>query len=323
MRSWQAKARRMAMMVGVALAAQAWPALASKTVTVGTAGVMGVYYPLGGALCRMVNVTRKVHKLRCSVEPSEGSVSNIKGVLAGDLDMGIAQSDTQFYAQQGQGAFAGKPQSKLRVLFNVYPESLTLMAREDSGIRRVEDLKGKRVSLGTAGSGTRVTADLVLNAVGVRREDLKAALEMKIVEMAPALCDGKMDAFVFVAGHPNPVLQDAASGCRTRVVPITGPQVDALLAARPYYTRVAIPASTYKGMDSAQSTLGTVASIVVSSDMPDDVAYAITRAVFESFDDFRRLHPALAGLTKEQAAKGSPIATHPGAMRYFKEVGLQ
>src|SRR5690349_15106058 len=175
---------------------------APTTIRIGTAGVMGVYYPLGGALCRMVNVTRKVHKLRCSVEPSEGSVANIRGVLAGDVDMGIAQSDTQFYAREGQGPFAGKPQPKLRALFNVYPETLTIVAREDSGIRSLQDLKGKRVSLGTAGSGTRTTMELILAAAGLRKEDLKAALDTKIVEMAPALCENKMDAFAFVAGHP-------------------------------------------------------------------------------------------------------------------------
>lgn len=312
-------------MVALVLALSHVPAReaeAAQTVTIGTAGVMGVYYPLGGALCRMVNVTRKVHKLRCSVEPSEGSVSNIRGVLAGDLDMGIAQSDTQFYAREGQGPFGGKPQPKLRALFNVYPETLTLIAREDAGIRSVSDLKGKRVSLGTAGSGTRATMELLLQAAGVRKEDLKAALDTKIVEMPTWLCESKMDAFAFVAGHPNPILQDAAGGCRTRIVPVTGPAVDGLLAAHPYYMRASVPGGVYKGTDSPQPTLGTTATIVVSADMPDAVAYAITKAVFDNFDDFRKLHPSLATLTKEQALKGQPVPFHPGAEKYLREAGL-
>ena len=175
------------------------PATAAPvTITIGTAGVMGVYYPLGGAVCRMVNVTRKVHKLRCSVEPSEGSVANIRDVMSGAVDVGIAQSDTQYHARQGEGPFKDKPQPKLRALFNVYPEMLVVMAREEANVRRFEDLKGKRVSIGTPGSGTRATMDLVMNAHGVARGDLKAAVEMKFVEMPPALCENKIDAFVFV-----------------------------------------------------------------------------------------------------------------------------
>lgn len=322
MRRWRASGVAMVALGVALLHVPAHEAGAAQTVTIGTAGVMGVYYPLGGALCRMVNVTRKVHKLRCSVEPSEGSVANIRGVLAGDVDMGIAQSDTQFYAREGQGPFGGTPQPKLRALFNVYPETLTLIAREDSGIRAVSDLKGKRVSLGTAGSGTRATMELVLQAAGVRKEDLKAAPEVKIVEMPTSLCEGKIDAFSFVAGHPNPILQDAANGCRTRIVPVSGPGVDGALAARPYYMRTQVPGGVYKGTDAAQPTLGTTATIVVSADMADEVAYAITKAVFDNFDDFRKLHPALASLTKEQALRGHPVPFHPGAEKYFREVGL-
>jgi len=294
---------------------------APQTVTIGTAGVMGVYYPLGGAICRMVNVTRKEHKLRCSVEPSEGSVANIKSVLDGDIDVGIAQSDVQFYAREGEGPFQDKPQPKLRALFSVYPELLTLMARDDADIRRFEDLKGKRVSIGTSGSGTRATMDLVMNAYAMKRSDLKAAVEMKFVEMPTALCENKIDAFVFVAGHPNAIFQDAAAGCKARVVPVAGPRIDALIAGRPYYTKADVPA-IYKGMDGPQPTFGTIATIVVSEDMPEATAYAITKAVFESFDDFRKLLPALANLKKREALTGETVPFHPGAVKYFKEAGL-
>jgi len=298
------------------------PAVAAQTVTIGTAGVMGVYYPLGGAICRMVNVTRKVHKLRCSVEPSEGSVANIRGVLANDFDVGIAQSDMQYAAREGEGPFEGSAQPKLRALFSVYPELLTVMAREDASIRSLADLRGKRVAVGPAGSGTRATMELAMEAVGLKRSDLRAALEMKFVETAPALCENKIDAFAFVAGHPNAIFHEAADTCRTRVIPVDGAQIDALVAAKPYYAKAEIPGKVYKGTDAAQPTFGTMATIVVSADMPDDVAYAITKAVFDNFDDFRKLHPALAGLTKAQALKGETVPFHPGAARYFKEAGL-
>jgi uncharacterized protein len=295
---------------------------AQTTITIGTAGVMGVYYPLGGAVCRMVNVTRKTHKLRCSVEPSEGSVANIRDVVNGDVDVGLAQSDIQFYAREGQGPFKGKPQPKLRALFSVYPELLTVMTREDANIARFEDLRGKRVSIGTVGSGTRATMELVMQALGVDRTELKSALELKFIEMPNALCDNKIDAFVFVAGHPNPVFHEAANGCKTKIIAVAGDPIDAFLASRPYYAKAQIPARMYKGTDVAQSTLGTVATVVVSADMPDETAYAITKAVFDNFDDFRKLHPALAPLTKQDALKGETVPFHPGAVKYFKEAGL-
>ena len=162
-----------------------------KTVTIGTAGIMGVYFPLGGALCRIVNATRKEHQLRCSVEPTEGSVSNIKGVLAGDFELGFAQSDSQYYAMKGEGPFKDKPQPKVRTLFSVYPEVFTLMTRRDANIKTFEDIKGKRISIGSPGSGTRATMDLVMNAYGIKRSDLKSAAELKFIELAPALCDSR------------------------------------------------------------------------------------------------------------------------------------
>jgi TRAP transporter TAXI family solute receptor len=308
-------------LASVALAAPS-PSEAAETITIGTAGVMGVYYPLGGAICRMVNVTRKVHKLRCTVEASAGSVANIENVLAGKVDVGIAQSDMQYAAKMGEGPFKAAAQPKLRALFSVYPELLTVMTREDANIRTLADLRGKRVSLGPPGSGTRATMELVLDAVGVSKSDLKSALGLKFVEMSPALCENKIDAFAFVAGHPNPVFHEAADSCKTRIIAVEGKAVDRLLASRPYYARADVPGRVYKGTDAPQATFGTMASVVVGEDMPESVAYAITKAVFDNFEDFRKLHPALAGLTKEQAVKGMAVPLHAGAVRYFKEVGL-
>jgi TRAP transporter TAXI family solute receptor len=298
------------------------PLNAASTITIGTAGVMGVYYPLGGAICRMVNVTRKTHKLRCTVEPSSGSVANIRAVLAKEVDVGIAQSDMQHAAREGEGPFEGSAQPKLRALFSVYPELLTVIAREDANVRTLADLRGKRVSLGPPGSGTVATMDLVMDAVGLRRGDLKSALELNFLEVSPSLCENKIDAFAVVAGHPNPVFREAAESCKTRIIPVQGAPIDALVRSRPYYAKAEIPAGAYKGTDAAQSTFGTVATVVVSEDMPEEVAYAITKAVLDNFDDFRKLHPALSDLTKAQALKGAAVPFHKGAIRYFKEVGL-
>ena len=217
------------------------PSRAAQVITIGTAGVMGVYYPLGGAICRMVNVTRKTHKLRCSVEPSDGSVANIRAVLAKDIDVGIAQSDMQYAARAGEGPFKGGAQPKLRALFSVYPELLTVVTRDDANVRSLADLRGKRVGLGPPGSGTRATMELVMEAVGLKKSDFRSALEMKFVEMSPALCENKIDAFAFVAGHPNPVFHEAADSCKTRIIPVHGTAIDTLVESRPYYAKAEVP----------------------------------------------------------------------------------
>ena len=296
---------------------------AQQTLTIGSAGVMGVYYPLAGAICRIVNATRKEHRMRCAVAPSEGSVANINAVIAGDVDMGFAQSDAVYYARKGDAPFRNKPQPKLRALFSLYPEVFTMMARQDANIRKFDDIKGKRISIGSSGSGTHATMELVMKAYGIKRADLKSVAELRFIEMVPALCDNRIDAFVFVAGHPNALFHDAATSCPTEIVAVSGAAVDALLAAQPFYVKAEIPGKLYKGIDAPQPSFGATATVVVSADMPEATAYAITKAVFEHFDDFRKLHPAIAHLTKEDALKGATVPFHPGAEKYFREAGLK
>ena len=300
------------------------PAVAqqSKFITVGTGGIVGVYYPLGGAVCRFVNAGRKDHGLRCTVESTGGSVFNINAVMSGDMDIGFAQSDTQYYAMTGAGAFKDKPQPKLRALFSVYPELLTLVARQDANIKTFADIKGKRVNIGDPGSGTRGTTELVMGALNIKKEDLKFVGELKFVEMAPALCDNKIDAFTFVAGHPNAIFQEAATSCSSNIATVVGPGVDKLVKDNPFYAKANVPGKMYKGTDTAQATFGVLATIVASADLPDQTAYVITKAVFDNLEDFKKLHPAVANITKEQMLEGNTVPFHPGALRYFREKGL-
>lgn len=300
------------------------PAVAQqqKFITVGTGGIVGVYYPLGGAICRFVNASRKDHGLRCTVESTGGSVFNINAVMSGDMDIGFAQSDTQYYAMTGAAAFKDKPQPKLRALFSVYPELLTLVTRQDANIKTFADIKGKRINVGDPGSGTRVTTELVMKEMGIKLEDLKFAGELKFVEMAPALCDNKIDAFTFVAGHPNAIFQEAATTCASSIASITGPAVDKLVKENAFYAKASVPGKMYKGTDNPQPTFGVMATVVASADLPEQTAYIITKAVFDNFDDFRKLHPAVANITKEQMLEGNTVPFHPGALKYFKEKGL-
>ncbi|MBK6864202.1 MAG: TAXI family TRAP transporter solute-binding subunit [Ideonella sp.] len=315
------------LLAAAALAAStlASPAVAQpqqKFITVGTGGIVGVYYPLGGAICRFVNAGRKDHGLRCTVESTGGSVFNINAVMSGDMDIGFAQSDTQYYAMTGAAAFKDKPQPKLRALFSVYPELLTLVTRQDANIKTFADIKGKRINVGDPGSGTRVTTELVMKEMGIKLEELKFAGELKFVEMAPALCDNKIDAFTFVAGHPNAIFQEAATTCASSIASVTGPAVDKLVKDNPFYAKASVPGKLYKGTDNPQPTFGVMATVVASADLPEQTAYVITKAVFDNFDDFRKLHPAVANITKEQMLSGNTVPFHPGALKYFKEKGL-
>jgi hypothetical protein len=305
-----------------AFAAAAAPARAQSSFVIGTADVVGNYYPLGRALCRILNATRKEHGLRCRVEPTAGSVANIERVMAGTLDAGLAQSDTQYHARTGGIAFEGRPQPKLRALFSVDRETFTLVARQDANVRTFDDLRGKRVAIGARGSGTRATMELLMKASGVAPGDFRSAVELRFVDLDTALCDNRIDAFVFVGGHPNASIADAAMSCPTRIVAIGGPGVEALLAAQPYYAKSEIPGGMYKGTDAAQPSFGMAATLVVSADMPDAKAYAVTKAAFEHFDDLRRLYPAMGVTTKKDAARGGVLPVHPGALKYFKEAGL-
>ncbi len=311
------------LLAGVAATVMPAPGHAAQTlVTLGTGGVVGVYYPLGRTLCRFVTAGRRHHNVRCTAQATTGSVFNIDGVLAGDMALGIAQSDIQYYAMKGIGPYEDKPKPKLRALFSVYPELFTLVARHDAGIRGFADLKGKRVNIGDAGSGTRATMELVMRAFGITSSDFKLAAEFKFVEMAPALCDNKIDAFVLVGGHPNPIFAEAAAECEIDIVPVTGPPIDRLIAANPFYAKADVPGGLYRGAKDAQPTFGPLATIVVSADMSDETAYVITKAVFDSFDDFKRMHPALSGMTRQAALAGNTVPIHPGALKYFTEQGL-
>ncbi|PCJ71842.1 MAG: C4-dicarboxylate ABC transporter substrate-binding protein [Rhodobiaceae bacterium] len=293
-------------------------------VTVGTGGVTGVYYPTGGAICRLVNKERKVHGIRCSVESTGGSLFNVNAIRQGDLDMGVAQSDWQYHAYNGTSKFSEVgPFPELRSLFSLHPEPFTVVARADAGIQSFEDLRGKRVNIGNPGSGQRATMEVVMEALGWSVNDFSLASELKSAEQSMALCDNKIDAIVFTVGHPSGSIQEATTTCDTVLVNVTGEAVDALIADNSFYGPATIPGGMYNGNPDDVSTFGVAATFVSSTAMPDEIAYQMVRAVFENFDDFKRLHPAFAVLTKEgmvHNALSAPL--HAGAERYYREVGL-
>lgn len=294
-------------------------------VTVGTGGVTGVYYPVGGAICRLVDKGRraKEHNIRCTVESTGASVFNVNAIRSGDLSMGIVQSDVQNYAYTGAEQFkdAG-PDKDLRVLFSLQSEAFTLVAREDADIKTFDDLPGKRMNLGDPGSGNRNTLELLMKEYGWTPKTFKLATDLKPAEMAGALCDNKIDAFVYVVGHPNGSILEAANTCDSHLVPVTGPKVTELMEKFAFYPPAVIPGGMYKGTDKDVQTFGPRATLMTNARLPDAVAYQITKSVFSNLDDFKKLHPALATLTAEEMLEGNSVPYHPGAIQYFKEVGL-
>lgn len=296
----------------------------SKFVTIGTGGVTGVYYPAGGAICRLVNKTRKEHGIRCTVESTGGSVYNLNAIAAGELDMGVAQSDVQYYAYTGTDMFKDKgPNKELRSVFSLHNEPFTVVARADSGIKKFTDLKGKRVNIGNPGSGQRGTMEVVMQAYGWTKDDFKLASELKSAEQSQALCDNKVDAMVFTVGHPSGSIQEAATSCDSVMVEVAGPEIDKLVKGHPYYSYATIPGGMYRGTDTDTKTFGVSATFVTSAKVPDDFIYYVVRAVFENFDEFKQLHPAFANLKKEEMIKeGLSAPLHAGAEKYYKEAGL-
>ncbi len=310
---------------GAAFGASTAAVSADSFITIGTGGVTGVYYPTGGAICRLVNKGRKEHHVRCSVESTGGSVYNLNTIRAGELDMGVAQSDWQYHAYNGTSKFKDQgPNKDLRAVFSVHPEPFTVVARADSGINSFDDLKGKRVNIGNPGSGQRGTMEVLMAAKGWKKSDFALASELKAAEQSKALCDNKIDAMVYTVGHPSGSIKEATTSCDTVLVNVTGPAIDKLVSENDYYRTATIPGGMYRGNPNDTQTFGVGATFVSSTNVPNDTVYVVVKSVFENFDSFRKLHPAFAHLKKEQMVKdGLSAPVHDGAMKYYKEAGLR
>ncbi len=294
-----------------------------KFMTIGTGGVTGVYYAAGGAICRLVNKDRAKHGFRCSVESTGGSVVNINTIKAGELDFGVSQSDVQYNAVNGARQFEkdGK-HSDLRAVFSIHPEPFTVLSRKEANITKFDDLKGKRFNIGNPGSGTRAAMEEYLATADMKVSDFGLAAELKADEHGAALCDNKIDGFFYGVGHPSANIQDPITTCGAKLVPLTGPAVDKLVAANSYYAKVNIPGGLYAGHPNPTPTYGVLASFVASAKVPDAAVYELVKAVFENFDEFKKLHPAFGALDPKNMIKdGLSAPLHPGAVKYYKEKG--
>jgi len=299
------------------------PALAQqKFITVGTGGVTGVYYAVGGALCRLMNKNRAQTGIRCSVESTGGSVFNVNAIKTGELEFGLAQSDVQYNAYKGDAQFKGKADGDLRAVFSVHPEPFTVLARKEAGVSKFTDFKGKRFNVGNPGSGTLASMEELLKAMGWTKADFSLAAELKADEQGTALCDNKIDGFFYGVGHPSAAIQDPTTACGAKLISLTGPAVDSLIKAHPYYAKATIPGGMYANNPNPTETYGVLATVVTSAKVPENVVYDLVKATFDNFDEFKKLHPAFAHLDpKDMITKGLSAPLHPGAVKYYKEKG--
>jgi TRAP transporter TAXI family solute receptor len=301
---------------------------------IGTGGVGGTYYPIGGLIADIISSPPGARPCErggsCGVpglvgiaQSSNGAVANVDAIGSGMLESGFVQSDIAHWAYTGTGIYEGKPKvDNLRAIANLYPESIHLVAREGAGIRSVENLAGKRVSLDEPGSGTLVDAKIILEAYGLSEDDLQAEYIKPSVGFAK-MRDGQLDAFFFVAGYPTGSVEELCAAVGCELIPIDGPQVDTLLEKYRFFARDVIPAGTYAGVPETP-TVSVGAQWVVAAEVDEDLVYGITKALWH--DNARILlddgHAKGRAITLATALDGIGIPLHPGAERYYREIGL-
>ena len=289
-------------------------------ISIGTGGVTGVYYPAGGAICRLMNRHRKTTQIRCSSESTAGSIANIKGLRRGDLSFGIVQSDVQYHAYRGDGGFAGdKPFGDMRAVFTLYPEAVTVVARDDAKIKQLDDLKGKRVSIGNPDSGMFATWQTLEKAWGWNQASVQRVTDYRSSDLTQAICADRIEAYFWLVGHPSASTKETIGACPTHLVPVEGPNVTQLIDEQPYFSQTQIAAGMYNNA-SPISTIAVSATLVTRADIDEEIVYQLVKSVFDDLARFKRLHPAFAELDVEQMltrARTAPL--HVGAIRYYKE----
>lgn len=308
-------------LAGLCLAAPTYAA--ERYVTIGTGGQTGVYYTGGQSICRFLNRAEVNPPIKCNATSTAGSVSNIVALNGGEYDFGFIQSDHQYKAQKGLAPFDKLgPQTELRALFSLQSEILTVVARKDSQINAIQDLKGKRVNIGVPGSGSRDTVDEVMAAEGWTNASFSLAAELKPAEMAAALGDNNLDAITYVVGHPSGAIQEALVNVDAQLIPVTGPAIDNMLSQTPYFTKESIPAGIYPGVDKPVPSIGGKAVLASMSTTDPELVYQLVKSVFDNLDRFKRLHPAFKDLKAQDMIKvGLTAPLHEGAVRYYKEQG--
>ncbi len=300
-------------------------AAAPVNLTISTGSVSGVYYPAGGAICRLLNKSQKQHQLRCSVTTSEGSIANIQKLRNNEVPLAIVQSDIEQHAFTGATEFKQSgPMPQLRALFSLYSEAFTLVVRDDSHISQLSDLVSKRIDIGNPGSGERATMELLMQQLNWKQTDFSQISGLHADERAQALCDNQIDAFVYVAGHPNGAIREATNSCDAKLLSLPPEQIASILQAHPEYSAATIPGGLYRDNDTDTATIGVTATVLTTDKLDDETAYQVVKAAMENLEQLERSHPALKGLKPENMTHvGLTVPLHPGAARYYREHNIK
>jgi TRAP transporter TAXI family solute receptor len=294
-------------------------AQAQQFVRIGTGGTTGGYYAVGSAIAQAVS---QPGKLIVTTQATHGSVANVHGIASGAMESGFSQSEVAAWAQKGTGLFEGKPIGDLRLITNLYPESIHVVVRRSAGLKNIADLKGKRVGLDETGSGTWITARRVLAAFGLKETDIQP-FYIKAPQAADKLKEGALDAFFFVGGAPASTITGLSSSMAIALLPIEGAAAQALHTSIPLWTPDPIPAATYKDVE-AVNTLAVTAQWVTSAKVHTDTVYQITKALYTEGQQksLAQSHAQAKSITLHNAVKDAVIPFHPGAEKFYREAGV-
>jgi uncharacterized protein len=306
--------------VVVGLLAGAPPVKAAQDILFGGASITGVYYQVALQLSNLMN-KNEGKKYNYVGRPTGGSVFNINAIERGAFDFGVAQSDRNYQAYNGEADWEGKPVTDLRSVFSMHPETVMLVTRKDTGIEKVEDIKGKRINIGNPGSGQRHNAQDVLRIYGIdENRDIRAE-GLQQHEASRALVDRKIDAFFYTVGNPSAAIEEPATSVDIRMIHLNHDGIKKLVEDNPYYIMTKIPAGTYQGVDYDVETYAVTATVITNANVADEVVYDLVKTVFEHLDELRASHAAFRNLNPEEMLQGLSAPFHPGAEKYYKERG--
>ncbi|PHP26500.1 TAXI family TRAP transporter solute-binding subunit [Limimaricola cinnabarinus] len=295
-------------------------AAAQSQLSIATGGTGGVYYPMGGGLAEVIN--NHVEGMSATAEVTGASVENMGLIATGDADLAIGLADTVQQAYSGTGRFEGQELSMIRAVGSLYANMVQIVTPADSGISSIEDLAGKRVSVGAPGSGTEVNARTLLEANGMSFDDFEAQ-RLNFNETADALANGDIDAGFWSVGAPTSSILNLATTQDVRMISLTEEQVAAATEADQTFAALSLAGGTYEGIDEDVSTIGVPNVLVVSSEADEETVYQITKAMYENIADLQAVHPAANETTVEFTMNATPVPLHPGALRYFEEAGAE
>lgn len=294
------------------------PAMAQSQLSIATGGTGGVYYPMGGGLAEIIN--NHIDGYSATAEVTGASVENMGLIATGDADLAIGLADTVAQAYSGTGRFEGQELSMVRGLSSLYANMVQIVALESSGITSLEDLRGKRVSIGAPGSGTEVNTNAILAANGISYDDIDEQ-RLNFNETADALSNGDIDAGFWSVGAPTSSILNLATTQDIVIIALTEAELEAAMAEDTTFAMTTLPGGSYTGVDEDITVLGIPNVLTVSSEMSDDLAYEITKAMYENIAELQAVHPAANETTVEFALSATPVPLHPGAIRYYEETG--